>query len=88
MIRLPTDTFQVLLYNADEKFLIFSESPATLSFISDALDLIGVKSLLFGGKLKREERQALVTTFETSELYRVLLMELKHGARGLCVCGL
>ena len=74
------------MYSVEEKFLVFSESPATLSFISDALDLVGVKSLQFGGKLKREERQAIVTTFETSELYRVLLMELKHGARGLCVC--
>ena len=74
---------QVLTYGAEEKFLIFSDSPATLSFIAEALDLVRVKYLEFSGKLKREHRQTIITTFETSELYRVFLMELKHGARGL-----
>ena len=50
---------------------------------AEALDLIRMKYLEFSGKLKREQRQTMITTFETSELYRVILMELKHGALGL-----
>ncbi|RDX46999.1 hypothetical protein OH76DRAFT_1465208 [Lentinus brumalis] len=76
---------EVLTHSTGEKFLIFSESAATLSFVAEALDLVRVKYLEFSGKLKREQRQAIITTFETSEGYRVLLMELKHGARGLNV---
>ncbi|KAI0351515.1 hypothetical protein OH77DRAFT_1506480 [Trametes cingulata] len=74
---------EVLTYGSEEKFLIFSESPATLSFIAEAFDLCRIKYLSFSGQRDREERQQMITTFETSELYRVLLLELKYGARGL-----
>ncbi|KAI0374631.1 hypothetical protein BV20DRAFT_960768 [Pilatotrama ljubarskyi] len=74
---------EVLTYGSEEKFLIFSESPATLSFIAEAFDLCRIKYLSFSSQRDREERQQMITTFETSELYRVLLLELKYGARGL-----
>ncbi|KAI0647582.1 P-loop containing nucleoside triphosphate hydrolase protein [Trametes meyenii] len=74
---------EVLSYGSDEKFLIFSESPATLSFIAEAFDLCRIKYLSFSGQQDREARQSMITTFETSDLYRVLLLELKYGARGL-----
>ena len=73
------------MYHAVEKCLIFSESPAIISFLAAALELIRVKHLEFSGLQKRDDRQAIITTFETSDAYRVLLMELKHGARGLYV---
>ena len=91
-VRLPTsssrshpDTFQVLAHSKDEKFLIFSNSPLTLAMISDALKLIRVDGLLCSSQIKPAERFQRIVTFETSEAYRVLLMELKHGARGLSV---
>ncbi|KAI0332592.1 hypothetical protein GY45DRAFT_1369061 [Cubamyces sp. BRFM 1775] len=74
---------EVLTYGTEEKFLIFSQSPSVLSFVAEALDLFKIKHLSFSGQHSREERQSMITTFETSELYRVLLLELKHGARGL-----
>lgn len=76
---------QVLTYGTEEKFLIFSESQATLAFIGEAFDLCRIKYLSFSGQHNREERQSMITTFETSDLYRVLLLELKYGARGLWV---
>ena len=76
---------QVLTYGHDEKFLIFSQSPSVLSFVAEAFDLFKIKYLSFSGQHSREERQSIITTFETSDLYRVLLLELKHGARGLYV---
>ncbi|KAH9848857.1 P-loop containing nucleoside triphosphate hydrolase protein [Lenzites betulinus] len=74
---------EVLTYGAEDKFLIFSESAATLSFIAESFDLCRIKYLSFSGQHDREERQSMITTFETSDLYRVLLLELKYGARGL-----
>jgi len=76
---------QVLAHSRDEKFLIFSNSPLTLAMISDALKLIHISGLLCSSQIKPAERFQRIVTFETSETHRVLLMELKHGARGLSV---
>jgi hypothetical protein len=53
--------------------------------ISDALRLIHLDGLLCSSQVKPAERFQRIVTFESSDTYRVLLMELKHGARGLSV---
>ncbi|KAH9928494.1 P-loop containing nucleoside triphosphate hydrolase protein [Epithele typhae] len=70
---------EVLMHSSEEKFLIFSPSPATLAFVAEGLDVARIEYLQFTGEFK----QSVPTTFETSGKYRVILMELKHGARGL-----
>jgi len=74
---------EVLEHSGTEKFLIFSSMPLTLAHVADALTLTGIMFLQYTTASPVHIRQQYVTTFETSDKYRVFLMELKHGSRGL-----
>ncbi|KZP01082.1 hypothetical protein CALVIDRAFT_508642 [Calocera viscosa TUFC12733] len=73
----------VLQHSPNEKIIIFSSSSLSLSHLTEGLELYRVRFLHFHNALSVKDRENTIKTFETSEAYRVLLMELKHGARGL-----
>lgn len=70
------------MHAESSKLLVFSKSPLTLLYVAEGLNLMGIKYKLTSQKRVKEVEQD-VLTFESSDTYRVFLMELKHGARGL-----
>jgi SNF2 family DNA or RNA helicase len=71
------------MYSGSEKFLIFSQFPLSLAQVVDGLDLMEVKYLQLTTQVSPKAREHAIVTFESCDTYRVLLMDLKHGARGL-----
>ena len=74
---------KVLQYGGDEKFLIFSKSPLSLVHLSEALQVANIAFLEYTSSCDVELRRRNLNHFNSMSLYRVLLMELKYGARGL-----
>jgi hypothetical protein len=76
---------EVITHCKNEKFLIFSQHPLSLAHVADGLKLISVEYLQLTSQVDVRRREQLPSVFETSDRYRVLLIDLKYGARGLYV---
>jgi len=74
---------KVLQHGGDEKFLIFSKSPLSLTHLSESLQVANIAFLEYTSSCDVELRRRNLSHFNSMPLYRVLLMELKYGARGL-----
>ncbi|KAF8582292.1 hypothetical protein K439DRAFT_1618365 [Ramaria rubella] len=89
LLHLPPKTIgtmpliTVLKHAANHKFLIFSAYPLSLAHIEEALRIAKVPCLKYTSGIEPTHREQGGLTFETSDRYRVLLIELKLGARGL-----
>ncbi|OQV07186.1 SNF2 family domain-containing protein [Cladophialophora immunda] len=76
---------RILMLQATEKIIIFYDSNNIAFWIAEALELLSVKFLIYANTLSVTRRAAYLATFNQSEVFRVLLMDLKQASHGLHV---
>jgi SNF2-related domain/Helicase conserved C-terminal domain len=74
---------RVLQYQADEKIIIFYEGNNVAFWIAEALELLGVQFLIYANTLSTARRAIYLATFNQTESFRVLIMDLRQAAHGL-----
>ena len=74
---------KVVVLQQEEKILIFYEGDQIAYYIAQALDLIDVQYLIYTRTLSLARQNAYINTFNTTETFRVLLMNVHQAAHGL-----
>lgn len=74
---------RVIALQQEEKTIIFYEGDHIAYYIAQALDLVNVRYLIYTTTLPIARLSAYITTFNTTETFRVLLMNVHQAALGL-----
>ncbi|TAQ84976.1 hypothetical protein B7494_g6688 [Chlorociboria aeruginascens] len=74
---------KVFLHHATEKILIFYEADDVAYYIAQALECLGIQFLIYSKTLSTARRSQYIVTFNGSEKFRVLLMDVSQAAFGL-----
>ncbi|EXJ89473.1 hypothetical protein A1O3_02540 [Capronia epimyces CBS 606.96] len=76
---------RILTLHTKEKIIIFYDSNNIAFWIAEALELLSIQFLIYSNTLSVSRRAAYLATFNQSDVFRVLLMDLKQAAHGLHV---
>ena len=74
---------QLTCLHITEKILVFYEGDHIAYYIAQALELLSIRHLIYTGTLSPARQSAYVTTFNTTQTFRVLLMDVHQAAHGL-----
>lgn len=74
---------RVVALQLDEKILIFYEGDHIAYYIAQALDLVDVRYLIYTRTLSLDRQNAYINTFNNTETFRILLMNVHQAAHGL-----
>ncbi|KAL8890412.1 MAG: hypothetical protein Q9215_002441 [Flavoplaca cf. flavocitrina] len=74
---------RVISLHASEKILIFYEGDNIAYYVAQALELLGIQYLIYTGSLSAERKSAYIATFNATETFRILLMDVHQAAHGL-----
>jgi hypothetical protein len=70
-------------YQETEKILVFYEAENVAYYIAQALECLNIKHLIYAKTLPSEKKAQYVVTFNQSDSFRVLLMDISQAAFGL-----
>ncbi|KAE8441304.1 hypothetical protein EG329_005534 [Mollisiaceae sp. DMI_Dod_QoI] len=74
---------KILFHQKREKILVFYEAENVAYYIAQGLECLGVKHLIYAKTLSSARRSQYVVTFDQSNTFRVLLMDVSQAAFGL-----
>ena len=74
---------QVITFHQTEKIIIFYEGNHIAYYIAQALELIDIRYLIYTGTLPQRRKAAYITTFNATDKFPVMLMDLSQAAHGL-----
>lgn len=76
---------KILEVQDEEKSLIFYEGDNIAFYIAQALELVDIRFLIYTGSLTTSRKNAYIHTFNTTDIFRVMLMDIRQAAHGLHV---
>ena len=74
---------RIMVHHKSEKILVFYEADNVAYYIAQALECLGIKHLIYAKTLSSARRAQYVVTFNQSQIFRVLLMDVSQAAFGL-----
>lgn len=74
---------RILEVQAEEKSLIFFEGDNIAYYIAQAFELVDIRFLIYTGSLTTSRKNAYIHTFNATDTFRVMLMDVRQAAHGL-----
>ena len=74
---------KIVLHHEKEKILVFYESENVAYYIAQALECLQIKHLIYAKSLPSARKAQYVVTFNQTETFRVLIMDISQAAFGL-----
>lgn len=74
---------KITIHHSAEKILVFYEADNVAYYIAQALECLRIKHLIYAKSLSSERKSQYIVTFNQSDVFRVLLMDVSQAAFGL-----
>lgn len=73
----------IVTHQKDEQIIIFYENDNVAWYLAGMLEMLNIHHLIYAKGISTERRAAYVSTFNASQKFRVLLMDISQAAFGL-----